>query len=120
MRRRDRQREAAHPLRPLRADLRNLLRGRTPGAAATEACPAVMSDKVPPKLFFGPCHPPEVEPGARLFCELRGSVVVRSFTNGPIPWPRARMPNGLPPIIVCGDLARAIRTESLAAVAYWW
>jgi len=41
------------------------------------------------------------------------------MSGGPIPWPVCRAPGGRR-LILCGDLARAVRCESEAAVAYWW
>jgi hypothetical protein len=77
-----------------------------------------VSDAGPPPLLFGPYQPPQTRPGERLFCEVRGSVVVRRFSDGPIPWPRARFPGN--PFVICGDLVRALRQESEIAVAHWW
>ncbi len=72
------------------------------------------------KLLFGPYLPPRVRRGQILVCEFRGEVVkVGGLTDAPIMWPRV-LKTGSPSVIVCGDLVRAIRTESAAAVAYHW
>lgn len=68
-------------------------------------------------LAFGPYAPPRTRRGKFLFCELRGTVKVGDFSNGPIPWP---MKHGTRSIILCGDLIRAVRNESEIAVAYQW
>ncbi len=76
------------------------------------------------KLLHGPYRSPRVRRGDVMFCEIRGSVRVTSFTNGPIPWPRALIlghgRRGKPAMVICGDLLQAIRTESNLAVQYWW
>ena len=38
------------------------------------------------KLRFGPYDAPATHRGARLFCEIRGTVVVGGYSAGPIPW----------------------------------
>jgi hypothetical protein len=70
------------------------------------------------KLRFGPYQPPKTRPGRTLFCEIRGTVVVGGFHDGQIPWPYARL--AAHPLIVCGDLVRAIRREAAIAVACHW
>src|SRR5262245_13134950 len=53
-----------------------------------------------------------------------GHLLVTSISNGRIPWPRGRVADaetgGGSGLLVFGDLARAVRTESAAAVRYWW
>jgi hypothetical protein len=50
-------------------------------------------------------------------------VTVTSWTSAPIPWPRCCRPGthgGGSGLLVTEELARAVRTESAAAVCYWW
>jgi hypothetical protein len=70
----------------------------------------------PFKLLYGPYLPPRTARGRKLFCEIRGTVVVSGMSGGRIPWPYAAT-NGRP-LILCGDLLRAVRKESAQAVAY--
>ncbi len=72
------------------------------------------ADKV--KLLYGPYQPPKARIGRKLFCEIRGTVTVVAFHDGPIPWPRANFPGR--PIILCGDLVRAVKNESELAVMH--
>jgi hypothetical protein len=57
--------------------------------------------------------------GGRLVCPVRAPVEVVGISEAPIPWPQARN-HGRPFLIVCGGLARAVRTEAAIAVAHWW
>jgi hypothetical protein len=77
-----------------------------------------------PPLLNKPYRAPKAAEGDYLFCEHRdGDVAVEGFTSAPIPWPAYRRPGARPdhftPILT-GDLVRAVRTESVAAVVYWW
>jgi hypothetical protein len=71
-------------------------------------------------LIRGPYTSPGLTPGEVVTCEVRGKVKASGMSDAPIPWPvstgrgRRRLP------IVTGDLSRAIRTESVWAVAYHW
>jgi hypothetical protein len=71
------------------------------------------------KLRFGPYDPPATRRGARLFCEIRGTVVVGGYSDGPIPWPRMKHGGGHC-LILCGSLVRAVKREALIAVAHHW
>jgi hypothetical protein len=72
------------------------------------------------RLLYGPYKPPKCRLGEKLFCEYRDREVrVKRITDAPIQWPAARRSYRQAPI-VCGDLVRAIRTESEIAVAYHW
>jgi hypothetical protein len=72
------------------------------------------------KLIYGPYRPPRCRVGDRLACEYRDrDLKVRGITDAPICWPMARSGSRFSPI-VCGDLVRAIRTESEVAVAHHW
>jgi hypothetical protein len=77
-------------------------------------------DPSPPPLIAGPYQPPACEPGSSLVCKRFGRQTVGGMTAAPIPWPYAARIGGKPPLILCGDLVRAIRTETAAAVAYHW
>jgi hypothetical protein len=74
------------------------------------------------KLLNGPYSPPyRCGTGRRLFCEIRGWVMVHGFSDGRIPWPFTRIgAGGRGSLIVCGDLLRAVLRESNQSVAYWW
>ena len=53
-----------------------------------------------------------------------GLVIVTTWTDAPISWPRAYAPSeksgGGPGLLVDEELARALRSESAAAVGHWW
>lgn len=85
-----------------------------------------MHDEERFKLLYGPYQPPAVGLGDELYCELRGWVKVASWSEALISWPRARKKgvrkNGtaLGPLILCGDLVRAVQHESSVALQHWW
>jgi hypothetical protein len=68
------------------------------------------------RLVDGPYAPPLLAIGGWLKCELRGELQVGGYTNALIPWPVAV--GHTKQRIVCGDLVRALKTESLAAVCF--
>jgi hypothetical protein len=74
-----------------------------------------------PQLLANPYRPPRLKVGERTYCEHHGAdVEVAGTTDAPIRWPAcAGLTGGLLPILT-GDLTRAVRVESAAAVAYWW
>jgi hypothetical protein len=75
------------------------------------------------KLLHGPYRAPSLRVGDRATCLFRDcDVVVTSWTDAPLSWPRCRRAEGKghPSLLVDEELARAIRTESAAAVGYWW
>lgn len=73
------------------------------------------------RLLHGPYRSPRTRIGRTLNCEVRGALRVAAISPGRIPWPMARQANGgRLMLIVCGDLARAVRTESAQAIRYWW
>src|SRR6185295_9778239 len=68
------------------------------------------------RLVDGPYAPPLTAIGGWLKCELRGELQVGGYTNALIPWPVAV--GHAKQRIVCGDLLRALKTESLVAVCF--
>jgi hypothetical protein len=76
------------------------------------------------RLLFGPYRPPRLRPRDRATCLARDcDVVVTGLSAGRIAWPRCRAlgtHGGGSGILVDEELARAVRTESAAAVGYWW
>ena len=71
-----------------------------------------------PKLL-GLYYPPDVKRGDQLTCKIRGKVQVGGYTTAPIAWPHI-LKSGRPVLILCGDLVKAVKTESVQAIAYWW
>jgi len=70
------------------------------------------------RLQFGPYAPPQIPRSSRLLCEMRGYLKVSpTWSDGRIPWPR-RYRTGS--IILCGDLVRAVKMESVEAVCFHW
>jgi hypothetical protein len=76
-----------------------------------------MNDQDHFKLLFGPYEPPKIQRDQWIFCEMRGLLKVGTWSNGPIPWPQ-RYRTGS--IILCGDLVRAVKLESVEAVCHHW
>jgi hypothetical protein len=48
------------------------------------------------KLLHGPYRMPRCKLGGRLFCEVRGEVIVRAISDAAIPWPQIRGKRGRP------------------------
>jgi hypothetical protein len=84
----------------------------------------VIIDRDRVKLLFGPYKAPLLRRGDRAHCLFRdATVVITSWTDAPIPWPRCRAvdgPGGGSGLLVDEELARAVRHESAAAVMFWW
>src|SRR5438067_1472074 len=78
----------------------------------------------PPLLLECPYQAPALRRGNSAFCLFRNcEVVITSWTDAPIPWPRCRAigtQGGGSGILVDHELARAIRHESAAAIMHWW
>jgi hypothetical protein len=74
------------------------------------------------KLLFGPYRPPALRVGDLADCLLRGTVVITSWTDDRIGWPRRRRTEGKshPSLLLDTELARAVRTEAAAVVRFWW
>ena len=71
------------------------------------------------RLLHGPNQAPALHVGDQATGLYRDcDVVVTSWTDGPISWPRCKRTTGKghPSWLVDDELARAIRTEG----AYWW
>lgn len=73
------------------------------------------------ELIAGPYTLPAAKTGDKVYCHARDKdVVCGGLVECPIgPWPRVRK-TGRPALILCGDLVRAVQTESELAVAHWW
>ncbi len=75
-------------------------------------------------LLHGPYRAPALGKGDRAFCLFRDcEVVVTSWTDAPISWPRCRSVDhrrSAPSLLVDEELVRAVRSESAAAVVHWW
>ncbi len=75
-------------------------------------------------LRFGPYSPPRISPGEEIQCEMRGLIIMHSWSDrGEIMWPlgiRGGISPGRPAMVLTGDLVRAVRREAAAAVAKHW
>lgn len=80
-----------------------------------------MDDSERFKLLSGPYVAPPAKRGGVLECEHRGREVrVMGISDGRIQWPYAALPRGIPSLILCGDLIRAVKVESSIAISHWW
>jgi len=83
-----------------------------------------MKQRVRVQLLFGLYKAPALHRGDRAFClYCDADVVVTSWTDARISWPRCRapdIPKGGVGLLICEELARAVRNESEAAIAFWW
>jgi hypothetical protein len=83
-----------------------------------------MTDRERVKLLFGPYKAPPLKRGDRATCLFRDcTVIVTSWTDARIPWPRCRAldsAGGGSGLLVEKELARAVRHKSAAAVMHWW
>ena len=80
-----------------------------------------MVDATSTILRFGHYSMPNgIGVGDTINCAYRGrEVVIAGITDAPVQWFRMRK-TGKPFVILCGDLIRAVQTESEAAVAHNW
>src|SRR4051812_44964191 len=78
-----------------------------------------MTDRERHALLFGPYSTPAFHFGDVVFCEMRGEVTLVGLTGSRIPWPIGERGRSKTHAII-GDLADALRSESAAAVCYWW
>jgi hypothetical protein len=69
--------------------------------------------------LLGRYKTPRFRYGDVVLCELRGSVKIVGLTNARIPWPKCRAGRAHA-IILYGDLAEAVRRESVEAVKHWF
>lgn len=73
------------------------------------------------ELRYGPYASPRNRYGSTVTDAARGDVVVVALSAGRILWPLGRVKgNSNRALILYGDLARAVRSESASAVAFWW
>src|SRR5437867_496390 len=79
-----------------------------------------MNDTDRVKLLHGPYRAPRCRLGKTLCCKVKGEVPVTRISAGPIPWPMTTKRGGKPSMILCGDLVKAVRRESVLAVCHWW
>jgi hypothetical protein len=80
---------------------------------------ALRENDNPPELLGGPYLPPIAKPGDWLDDAINGAVQVGRFSDGRISWP-CRKKTGKRSLILCGDLERAVKTESAIAIMYWF
>jgi len=71
------------------------------------------------RLHFGPYATPRFRIGQHVEDLRRGTVRIVGLSDGRIAWPIAAGPGGLSLLLYRG-LARAVRSEANAAVAYWF
>ena len=86
----------------------------------TDSIIGAMTDLERYKLLHGPYETPVFRYGERVLCEyMDREVEISGLSSGRIQWPTSKRRGGYP-IVVCGRLADAVRTESEIAIAYWW
>ena len=85
------------------------------------ACPLPRKPK-PPTLIGGSYSAPPCEPGSSLVCSLKGRQRIGGLTDAPIPWPYSaeRAGGSGRSLILCGDLVRAVQTESVQSICHHW
>src|SRR5262249_4991333 len=79
---------------------------------------------IPHRLLYSPYAPPALRRGDRATCLYRDAdVLITGWSDGRISWPRCRRPGthgGGSGLLVDAELARAVRSESVLAICYWW
>src|SRR5262245_26470718 len=77
-----------------------------------------------PRLLHGPYTPPALRRADRATCLYRDAdVIITGWSDRRIPWPRCRRPGthgGGSGLLVNAELARAVHSESVLAIRYWW
>jgi hypothetical protein len=58
--------------------------------------------------------------GAKVKCQVRGELTIIGVTDALIPWPLGKNGRGAHSLVVYGDLARAVRRESVSAICHWF
>ena len=72
-------------------------------------------------LLCGPYAPPATRVGRTVKCLFNGKVTVCGWSDGRIPWSMGRVGRGgRGAYVMTPELARAVRSESEAAVCHWW
>ena len=70
------------------------------------------------KLRFGPYKTPRFKYGRKVVDAIRGEVKVVGLHDALIPWPIGKRRRSRA-IILCGDLAEAVRKEASIVVQHW-
>jgi hypothetical protein len=70
--------------------------------------------------LHGVYRTPRFRLGAKVNCLVRGELTTVGMTDARIPWPLGRRGPGPNSLVVYGDLARAIRRESVSAIGHWF
>ena len=70
-------------------------------------------------LIGGPYTAPACHRGSWIDDVIDGRIEVGGWTDAPLSWPR-RKKRGRAALILTDELARAVRTESAAAICHWW
>jgi hypothetical protein len=75
----------------------------------------------PPKLL-GRYKTPTFRLGDVVNCARRSTVRIVGLSDAPIPWPLGQLLKGgrRPALVLCGNLAKAVRRESAEALMHFW